>query len=107
MSASRELSGSPISAPAKRQKLEDQVVSKPAPPTKKKKKRKVPPIQEGSGDDVLLREVQTLLGEAAIEAAVSEEVDYVSPVQSGDTLELEVGSMSSTGKTRQAASRTT
>lgn len=98
MSASqvREQSTSPAPVPAKRQKLENQSISRHST-SAKKKRRKLPPIQEGSGDDVLLREVKALLGEAAIEKALAEDLDYAPPVQSGDTLELEVGELSSTG----------
>ena len=94
----RELSASPVSMPAKRQKLENQSIPRHST-SAKKKRRKLPPIQEGSGDDVLLREVKALLGEAAIEKALAEGLDYAPPVQAGDTLELEVGQLSSTGNT--------
>jgi hypothetical protein len=83
----------------KRQRLGDTDSNVRTSSISKKRKRKFPPVQDGSGDDVLKREVKTMLGEANLQKMVDEELEDDPPIQTGEIIELEVGQMSSTGKT--------
>jgi len=86
----------------KRQKIEDgsdttlKNISKPKK-VFKKKKRKIPQVQDGSGEDVLLREIRTILGVARAQEMEENDEDEDSPLQTGEVLELNIGGLSSTG----------
>ena len=66
-------------------------------PKRKRKFKKLPPPEPGSSEDVILRDVFSLLGESSIKAAEESGLDYTAPIEKGVELELTVSSLSSNG----------
>lgn len=81
---------------SKRQKLDAEISQKKSVKPFKKKKRKVPPVQDGSGEDVLIREIRALLRDGNPQGSL-EDIDSPPPFQTGEIVELEVQAISSTG----------
>jgi len=64
--------------------------------SKKKKKKQLPP-EPYSHDDVLWRDVRDLLGAEVANGIIEEGVEWDSPFQYGEEVEVEVSAISSTG----------
>jgi len=64
--------------------------------SKKKKKKQLPP-EPYSHDDVLWRDVRDLLGAEVADGIIEEGVEWESPFQYGEEVEVEVSAISSTG----------
>jgi hypothetical protein len=97
---------SPLPPPvvAKRPRLEPPIIVSPGnkPSSSgcsfpKKRKRKISKIENGSAEDVLLRDVKSLLGYETVQQLEEKNQLWDSPVQCGDILDLHVNELSSTG----------
>jgi hypothetical protein len=73
-----------------------QVGTKPSAP-KRSKKRKHTPLESGSSEDVISREVVALLGEEIVARAEADGTEWKSPFGFREQVELTVSSISSSG----------
>lgn len=68
----------------------------------KKRRKKLIDIEPCSHDDVHWREVISLLGQDAVDAAMKEEMELEAPFELHEELELEISRLSSHGETFQS-----
>ena len=74
-----------------------QVGTKPSTPKRSKKKRKHAPLESGSSEDVISRQVVALLGEEIVARAEADGTEWKSPFGFREQVELTVSSISSSG----------
>ena len=66
-------------------------------PSKRSKKKRKPPVEPGSSEDVIFREVVGLLGKELVEKAEANGIEWESPFGFREEAELTVSSISSSG----------
>lgn len=115
--STRPRSTTPSSPPAKKARLDDSSLIASAGPSvhkpkektasemktvKKKRFRRPPPPELGSNDDVIQRDVMSLLGPEAVEASKTEGTDFTSPLERGQEIEVVISELTSNGPFRPA-----